>query len=79
MQKLLSKRGFDTGGVDGLIGPKTQDAIRAYQRIYEADPDARHAAHALERLMRHVERWDDLATLYRTELGLIEDEDTPPT
>ena len=24
--------GYDTGGSDGVIGPKTQDAIRAYQR-----------------------------------------------
>ena len=31
LQKGLTARGFDTGGSDGVIGPKTRDAIRAYQ------------------------------------------------
>ena len=32
IQHMLNARGFDTGGVDGKIGSKTSDAIRAYQR-----------------------------------------------
>jgi len=32
MQQLLSRRGFDTGGVDGRIGPMTRKAIRNFQR-----------------------------------------------
>jgi membrane-bound lytic murein transglycosylase B len=31
LQRLLTARGFDTGGSDGVIGAKTQAAISAYQ------------------------------------------------
>ncbi|NJO56596.1 MAG: hypothetical protein HC834_09995 [Rhodospirillales bacterium] len=32
MQWLLSQRGLDTGGIDGLVGSKTRDAIRQFQQ-----------------------------------------------
>lgn len=32
LQRLLTAGGFDTGGVDGRIGPKTIAAIKAFQR-----------------------------------------------
>jgi membrane-bound lytic murein transglycosylase B len=32
LQKSLTKSGFDTGGSDGVIGPKTIQAISDYQR-----------------------------------------------
>ncbi|WP_417935183.1 peptidoglycan-binding domain-containing protein [Falsihalocynthiibacter arcticus] len=32
LQERLTARGFDTGGSDGVIGPKSRDAIRDYQR-----------------------------------------------
>jgi lytic murein transglycosylase len=32
LQRRLTARGFDTGGSDGVIGPKTESAIRDYQR-----------------------------------------------
>ncbi|GHF40700.1 lytic murein transglycosylase [Seohaeicola zhoushanensis] len=32
LQQRLTARGFDTGGSDGVIGPKTISAIRDYQR-----------------------------------------------
>ena len=31
LQEGLTAAGFDTGGADGVIGPNSQDAIRAYQ------------------------------------------------
>jgi lytic murein transglycosylase len=31
LQKGLTEKGFDTQGTDGVIGPNTQNAIRAYQ------------------------------------------------
>ncbi|MGR3271645.1 lytic murein transglycosylase [Thalassococcus profundi] len=31
LQQRLTANGFDTGGTDGVIGPKSQEAIRAYQ------------------------------------------------
>jgi len=32
IQRELAVNGFDPGGIDGRFGPKTSDAIRAYQR-----------------------------------------------
>ncbi len=32
LQRRLTRAGFDTQGADGLVGPNTQSAIRAYQR-----------------------------------------------
>ncbi|MCR9127169.1 MAG: lytic murein transglycosylase [Rhodobacteraceae bacterium] len=32
LQTRLTARGYDTGGTDGVIGPKTEAAIRAFQR-----------------------------------------------
>ena len=31
LQRRLTAKGFDTGGADGVLGPKSQVAIRAYQ------------------------------------------------
>ncbi|WP_338153205.1 peptidoglycan-binding domain-containing protein [Pseudophaeobacter leonis] len=31
LQQRLTSKGFDTGGSDGVIGPKSQAAISAYQ------------------------------------------------
>jgi peptidoglycan hydrolase-like protein with peptidoglycan-binding domain len=32
MQRLLTRAGFDTQGVDGVIGPNSESAIRSYQQ-----------------------------------------------
>ena len=31
MQRLLTAKGFDTGGTDGVIGAKSKSAIEAFQ------------------------------------------------
>jgi membrane-bound lytic murein transglycosylase B len=31
IQALLQKRGFDVGAIDGMVGPKTIEAIQAFQ------------------------------------------------
>lgn len=43
MQKRLTKKGFDTQGVDGRIGPNTIAAVRAYQTANGLTPDG-HAS-----------------------------------
>jgi peptidoglycan hydrolase-like protein with peptidoglycan-binding domain len=32
MQQALKDKGFDPGSVDGVMGPKTSSALRAYQK-----------------------------------------------
>ena len=39
LQRLLTARGHETGGVDGVIGPNTRAAVRAYQRELGLVPD----------------------------------------
>lgn len=31
VQQLLTERGFDAGGIDGIFGPKTAQAVRSFQ------------------------------------------------
>ena len=32
MQEILASLGFDTGGIDGVLGTKTREAIRTFQK-----------------------------------------------
>ncbi|MCV2863886.1 lytic murein transglycosylase [Defluviimonas sp. WL0075] len=50
LQERLSKAGFDTGGVDGKIGPRTIAAVRAYQRAIGMIPDGYASLDILRRL-----------------------------
>ena len=50
LQALLTARGFDTGGTDGVIGPNTIAAIRAYQAAQGMVPDGFATAGLLQRL-----------------------------
>ncbi len=52
MQSLLTRAGFSTGGVDGLIGPNTREAIRSYQRANGKTPDGFASAALLDALKR---------------------------
>ena len=45
LQERLIARGYDTGSTDGVIGPNTIAAIRAYQAA--RGPDARRLRHRL--------------------------------
>jgi len=51
MQRILTRRGFDTDGVDGIIGPNTINAIRAYQKSRGVTPDG-YPSEALMKLLR---------------------------
>jgi membrane-bound lytic murein transglycosylase B len=39
MQRILNSLGFDAGAVDGLPGPRTRTAIRAFQQQHSLPPD----------------------------------------
>ncbi|MEQ8195794.1 MAG: lytic murein transglycosylase [Rhodospirillales bacterium] len=39
MQKRLETLGFDVGSVDGVVGAKTRQAIKAFQRMAKIPPD----------------------------------------
>lgn len=52
LQRLLSARGFDTGGTSGLIGPRTRNAISDYQHRQGLPPDGYADVRLLERLRR---------------------------
>ena len=50
LQTRLTAAGFDTGGVDGKIGPKTLAAVRAFQRAEGLVPDGYASPDLLMRL-----------------------------
>ncbi len=50
LQSRLSAKGFNTKGVDGVIGPNTIRAIRAFQRSIGAVPDGYASLELLRRL-----------------------------
>ncbi len=54
IQRLLTRAGFDTQGVDGVIGPNSQSAISAYQRARGMDVTGNPSRDLLERLRRGV-------------------------
>lgn len=55
MQRRLNERGFETGGVDGIIGRETRDAVRAYQRSRGLPPDGYASMDLLRRLRGEAE------------------------
>lgn len=50
LQTLLTRRGFDTRGIDGKVGPNTIAAIRRFQRSIGLIPDGHPSLDLLARL-----------------------------
>jgi len=50
LQRRLTRAGFDTNGADGIIGPDTRDALRAYQSSVGLTPDGFPSMDVLRRL-----------------------------
>jgi membrane-bound lytic murein transglycosylase B len=50
LQERLTRRGFDTKGIDGKIGPATTEAIRAFQTAQGLTPDGFATMDLLNRL-----------------------------
>ena len=40
-QQALQTKGFDPGPIDGIVGPRTEDAIRNFQDRYGIKPSAK--------------------------------------
>jgi membrane-bound lytic murein transglycosylase B len=52
LQRMLQARGFDTGGVDGRLGPASVAAVQNWQRQNQLPPDGYINADLLERVRR---------------------------
>ena len=50
LQRRLTRAGFDTAGADGIIGPRTIRALKAYQRSVGLTPDGYPSQKILKRL-----------------------------
>ena len=50
IQRLLNRLGFDAGSEDGWPGPRTRDAIRAFQKEHSLPPDGYPEPALLKRL-----------------------------
>lgn len=50
LQELLTANGFSTQGIDGIIGPNTIDAVRAYQKSADQIPDGYPSLRVLKAL-----------------------------
>jgi hypothetical protein len=50
LQQHLARKGFDVGEADGRFGPRTRNALRAFQQAVGATPDGFATASVLERL-----------------------------
>jgi hypothetical protein len=50
MQRRLTAKGYDTSGVDGIIGPNTIQAIRRFQSAQGMIPDGYASYEILKRL-----------------------------
>jgi peptidoglycan hydrolase-like protein with peptidoglycan-binding domain len=50
LQKALQEKGMDPGPVDGIMGPRTQAALRAYQKDQKLPETGRMDAQTREKL-----------------------------
>lgn len=56
IQHILSRLGYDTGGVDGLVGEKTRESIRSFQQQASLRADGYPSQTLLERLRVSAQR-----------------------
>jgi len=53
IQNLLTNNGYDTGGIDGIVGPKTQKAVQSYQTSVDIAGDGTPSMALLEELRKN--------------------------
>ena len=54
LQRMLSEIGFDSNGVDGILGPNTRAAVRDFQESEGSTPDGYVSAELIESVRRAV-------------------------
>jgi len=52
LQRLLTQRGYNPGAVDGIVGPRTQTAVKAFQKTVNQPNDGFPTQDLLEQLRR---------------------------
>lgn len=52
LQQGLTQMGFETGGADGIIGPNSRDAIRAFQKQSGMTPDGHPTIDLLDKVRK---------------------------
>lgn len=55
VQSVLSRAGFDPGSIDGKIGPKTKDAIKAFQKSEGLAEDGKVGPRTWKELKKYIE------------------------
>ncbi len=56
IQTALSNAGFDPGSIDGRMGRKTKEAIRAFQRAHNLHPDGKVGKKTWDLLKEYLEK-----------------------
>ncbi len=56
IQELLAAQGYEVGEPDGIVGPMTREAIKAYQRAASVPPDGYPTTELLASLQKTVSR-----------------------
>ncbi len=64
IQKFLKKQGYHPGVSDGLMGPRTEAAVRAYQTGKQLPPDGEVTEGFVNHILSHVRIPDDFYINY---------------
>jgi hypothetical protein len=64
IQKYLKKEGYDPGRIDGLLGPKTTEAVKAYQAEKSLVIDGKITEELVARFLSHVKVPEDFFICY---------------
>lgn len=78
LQTALNEMGFDAGTADGLLGPRTQTAIRRYQVKHQLPADGYPAPSVLARVEQSHAAAAAAGTLIRKPAPTFADPENPP-
>ena len=70
-QMLLNNLGYDVGGIDGVLGPKTETALKQFQSVVGLSPLGKVTAHTLA-LLRQRSQSPERLSLVQTVLTFVQ-------